>query len=436
LRRILYRGSQFPDCRHLASTFSSSTLATLATGAWPSQHGVIADIWYDPRTKSTVHASGELLLSTTLCAQVAATKYANAFVIGADPMRTGLFAGGAGVRQFWLNSRGQFTTLGETPEWLSEFNALDPIDNKHDAQWSSLEARKGAPPLRTLVFDPDHPEQFLNLYRASPFLQEAQFGLAARLIEREKLGTTEKQDFVCVIASSTAFLGYETGAKHALMREMLLALDRHLEFFMGKLDAAVGENGYNLVLAGAHGAPPAPSDETRQRMAVPGEAVASMIDKTLQGSDSGRVAKYVYPFLYLDTAGYRDPAPLRVAAARAAMQNPAVAGFYTADGACSEHDQWALRYGNSFHTKRSGDVMLSYRPEYIEEFGQGRGVSYGSLYNYDVKVPLAFYGPTFREAVFEAPAESVDIAPTLARVLGVSAPSSSVGRVLGEAFAT
>jgi arylsulfatase A-like enzyme len=85
--------------------------------------------------------------------------------------------------------------------------------------------------------------------------------------------------------------------------------------------------------------------------------------------------------------------------------------------------------------KRSGDVMLSYRPEYVEDFGAGRGVSYGSLYNYDARVPLIFYGPQFRAGVFESPVEAVDVAPTLARVIGIAEPSSAAGRVLGEALA-
>ena len=112
-----------------------------------------------------------------------------------------------------------------------------------------------------------------------------------------------------------------------------------------------------------------------------------------------------------------------------------MAGFYTAGGACSTHDEWERRFRNSFQMSRSGDVMLSYRAEYIEETGQGRGISYGSLYNYEVRVPLCFYGSPFRTGVFDAPVESVDIAPTLARLLGVSAPSSAVGRVLAEALA-
>jgi len=99
------------------------------------------------------------------------------------------------------------------------------------------------------------------------------------------------------------------------------------------------------------------------------------------------------------------------------------------------HDDWARRFRNSFHATRSGDVMLSYRPEYVESYGQGRGVSYGSLYNYDARVPLCFYGPQFRTGQFEQTVQAVDLAPTLARVMGVAPPSSSTGRVLGEALA-
>ena len=197
----------------------------------------------------------------------------------------------------------------------------------------------------------------------------------------------------------------------------------------------MGDNGFNLVLAAAHGAPPAPPEEARARMAVNGESVASLVDHSLMAAGTGRVSKYIYPFLYLDTSGFRDPEPVREAAARAAMEHAAVNGYYTAGGLCSTQDGWVSRFRNSFHPKRSGDVMLSYRPEYVEDFGQDRGVSYGSLYNYDVRVPLCFYGPQFEAGVFEAPVESVDVAPTLARAMGVAVPSSCTGRVLGEAFA-
>ena len=434
LRRILSKGAHFPDCRHLASSFSASTIATLATGAWPAQHGIVADSWYDRAARSAVPASQEALLATTLAAQVAAGPDTRTYVIGMDATQSALFAGTPEARQFWMNPRGQFTTLGNPPDWLVEFNSQRPLDNAHNAPWMAIGARSGAPPLRTLTYDADHPRQFLDLFHASPLGQAAQFELLARLIEKERLGQRDTFDFVCLIAGSTARLGYETGGRSPLMRQMVLQLDRQLEYLLGCLKGAPGENAFNLVLAGAHGAPPAPAAETRARMAVPGESVAQTVDRALLSSGLGRVTRYLYPFLYLDTSGSFDPEPVRLAAGNAALEHPAVAGFYTAGGFCSTNDGWRERFRNSFHPTRSGDVMLSYRPEYVEDYGQGGGISYGSLYNYDVRVPLCFYGPQFPAAVFESPVQSVDVAPTLARAMGVAPPSSSDGRVLGEAF--
>src|SRR5882762_8183975 len=54
LRRAMYRVAHFPDCRHLASTFPATSLTTLATGAWPSQHGIVADRWFDRATKGPI----------------------------------------------------------------------------------------------------------------------------------------------------------------------------------------------------------------------------------------------------------------------------------------------------------------------------------------------------------------------------------------------
>ena len=437
LRQILSKGAHFPDCRHLASTFTSSAITTLATGAWPAQHGIVADSWYDRAVKGPVGASQEALQATTITAQVAAEPpdSMRAYVIGLDAPHAALFAGTSGAHQYWMDRRGQFTTLGEPPKWLVEYNALRPLDNFHDTKWMAVHAKSGAPPLRTLTYDPDHPERFLDLFQASPFAQGEQFQFLANLVEKEGLGQGDSFDFVCLLVGSGARLGYEVGARSALMRQMVLKLDEQLEYLLTRFKSAPGENAFNLVLAGGHGVPPEPPEDSRKRMAVAGEGVAQAVDRVLLATGAGRVTRYIYPFLYLDTSGFRDPEPLRRAAGQAALSHPAVAGFYTAGGYCSTDDGWRERFRNSFHHARSGDVMLSYLPEYVEDFGQGRGISYGSLYNYDARVPLCFYGPQFTAGVFESTVQSVDVAPTLARVMGVAQPSTSQGRVLGEAFA-
>jgi hypothetical protein len=436
-RRLMEKGAYFPDCRHLASTFPASSIATLATGAWPAQHGIVADAWYDRPTKNRVPASDEGLLATTLAAQVAADPRARVSVVSLEALHGSLLAGSSDVRQYWMDDAGQFATLGDPQDWLTAWNGQRSLASYHDQKWTALNPRTpDAPPLRTLTYLPERPKEFLALYRSSPFALQAQFELVAELIAKEKLGLGNTLDFLCILTGSTGLLGYETGGGRApLMQQMALHLDRHIETLLNLLTKSLGEKGFNLVLTAAHGAPQEPLPELRDRMAVKGEVLAQAVEHKLAASGSGHVEKYLYPFLYLDASGFRDPEPIRVAAGRAALETPAVANFYTAGGACSVQDEWKRRFRNSFHPTRSGDVMLSYQAEYVEEFGEGRGISYGSLYGYDVRVPLFFYGPQFHPSVFESPVESIDVAPTLARLMGVPAPSSSMGRVLGEAFA-
>ncbi len=394
----------------------------------------MAGSWYDRGSRKAVPASDELLSATTLAAQVAGPQ-TRVFVVALETWQGALFAGTPAAQRYWMDDSGHFVTLGEPPDWLENYNSQTSLENLHNAKWTAVGAKADAPALRVLNFSPDRPGEFLALYRSSPFAQNAQFDFVSELIARASIGQQNTFDFLCVLLGSTSRLGYETGAAGPLMQQMILHVDQRLESLLAPLTKTTGESGFSLVFAGAHGAPPRPAAELRNRMVVSGESLAQAVERNLNASGMGHVEKYVYPFLYLDTSGFRDPEPLRQAAARAAMQNPAVAGYYTGGGACSVHNEWERRFRNSFHPIRSGDVMLSYRPEYVEEYGQGRGVSYGSLYNYDAQVPLCFYGPQFFADVFETPVESVDVAPTLARVMGAAPPSSSVGRVLGEALA-
>jgi hypothetical protein len=174
--------------------------------------------------------------------------------------------------------------------------------------------------------------------------------------------------------------------------------------------------------------------------------VARSIDQALSarydvgGRRKQYVERYLYPFLYLRVEqlqrAYIDLREARVTAGQAALSVPGVVGYYTADGDCSHSGDWLRRFRNSFHAVRSGDVMLAYGPEYVEDYADGRGVSYGSLYNYDSRVPMILYGTPFIGDVFETPIEPVDLAPTLARVTGTAWPSSASGRVLSEALAS
>jgi hypothetical protein len=64
-----------------------------------------------------------------------------------------------------------------------------------------------------------------------------------------------------------------------------------------------------------------------------------------------------------------------------------------------------------------------------------KGTDHTSPYNYDTHVPLVIFGIPFAPGTYRTNVEPIDLAPTLASLLGINAPTHSVGRVLTEALA-
>ena len=66
----------------------------------------------------------------------------------------------------------------------------------------------------------------------------------------------------------------------------------------------------------------------------------------------------------------------------------------------------------------------------------GGGTTHFSPWSYDRHVPLGFYGAPFTPGIYHGRVQPVDLAATLASVLGVNQPSASVGNVLTQAIHT
>jgi hypothetical protein len=93
---------------------------------------------------------------------------------------------------------------------------------------------------------------------------------------------------------------------------------------------------------------------------------------------------------------------------------------------------WGRRYLNSFSPEGGWWVMGVPEPYTI---GQVHGADHTSPYTYDTHVPLALYGLPFQPGTYRTHSEPIDLAATLASLLGINAPTHSVGRVLTEALA-
>jgi hypothetical protein len=81
----------------------------------------------------------------------------------------------------------------------------------------------------------------------------------------------------------------------------------------------------------------------------------------------------------------------------------------------------------SFNRERSGDVYFRSKPFWVE---RKTGTNHGTPYNYDVSVPLVWFGVGVKPGTYPQAVGVEDIAPTLARILGVLAPPQSQGRTL------
>ena len=96
------------------------------------------------------------------------------------------------------------------------------------------------------------------------------------------------------------------------------------------------------------------------------------------------------------------------------------------------HTETGLRYEHSYSPLGGWYVFAAPAPYTVES---GSGTDHISPYSYDTHVPLAFYGIPFQPGNYRTHAEPVDLAVTLASLLGINAPSSAIGRVLTEALA-
>jgi arylsulfatase A-like enzyme len=84
---------------------------------------------------------------------------------------------------------------------------------------------------------------------------------------------------------------------------------------------------------------------------------------------------------------------------------------------------------NDLDAQRSGDVILVPRPGVQTSYNPGRGSMHGTHYEYDVHVPLVFWGSGVKPGSSDAAATPYDLAPTVGQWLGVSLPTG-VGKSL------
>ena len=85
----------------------------------------------------------------------------------------------------------------------------------------------------------------------------------------------------------------------------------------------------------------------------------------------------------------------------------------------------------SMYDGRSGDILIRLANHHINSSSEF-GTSHGTPWEGDRHVPMLWLGSTVAKGVYDDSLHVVDLAPTLATMLGLDIPSTMAGHVIGK----
>ena len=469
-RLLLDHGANFTDCNYdYANTRTAPGHATLFTGAYSNDHGIAANEWWDPKKKKMVTsvedddtklvgvpgentgASPHNLLADTLGDELklATQGKSRVFALSLKDRAAVLPGGFAADAAYWIEPKsGAWVTSTyyrpELPKWAQDFNSGNRAAKYWDRDWKNNSGEI----LRSTAHRKSKDGSDAGFYEvvgSTPFANEYELEFAKELVVYEKLGAGEATDLLAISLSANDILGHQVGPDSPEMAAMALALDRELADFFAFLGHQVGLANTWIALSADHGISALPAAAKNLRIPaanleagkLEAQINAALATKFSPGHP-GSYIKFDYPVAWLDqdsfVAAHVKEREAETAAGEA-MKQAGMRDYFTksqlADG---EVPNTALgkKFLHSYTPEGSWYVMGV--PE-IYTVGFARGTDHASPYTYDTHVPLAFYGLPFHPGTFRTHAEPVDLAVTLASLLGINAPTHAVGRVLTEALA-
>ncbi len=467
-RILLDRGAYFPNCNYnYANTRTAPGHATLFTGAYSNGHGIVANEWWDQKRKRVVTsvededtklvgaegkagASPHNLLADTLGDELklATQNKARVFGISLKDRAAVLPAGFAGDAAYWIEPKtGAWITStyyrDALPQWVKDFNSSRPA-KYWDREWKDSQGRLLASTAHRKSKDGSD-GGFYEVIGSTTYGNEYEFEFARELVVYENIGRGPATDLLTISLSPNDILGHQVGTDSPEMRQMALDLDGNLADFFNFLGHQIGLADVWIVLSADHGVSSLP--DVVKKLHIPAanlgaNTIENQINKALAAKFSpGHPAPYVkldYPLAWLDSdafaAAHVRERDAEVAVGEA-MKQAGMRDYFTKSQLAlgeAPNTEWGRKYLNSYSPEGSWYVMGV--PE-IYAVGPARGTDHASPYTYDTHVPLAFYGLPFRQGTYRTSVEPVDMAATLASLLGINAPTHSVGRVLTEALA-
>jgi hypothetical protein len=261
------------------------------------------------------------------------------------------------------------------------------------------------------------------------------------------LGVGPAPDLLVVSLSANDLVGHAYGPRSHEAEDALARLDESLGDFLVALEKRVGKQRLFTVLTSDHGVLPLPEWLSQIGQATcPLEggrqsSQALLADMQLKlNLRFERPDGVPGPWAFISGTGLRvnrelvtelgvDLSSVFTAIKEVLEESQAIERVWSDDDLFDSKSEIAKYYQRSLDPDRSPDLHVQLAAGCLIR-GKPYGTSHGTPHAYDREIPLVFMGPGVEPGAVKGPAFSVDIGPTLGRVLGLTLPDGLDGRVL------
>ncbi|WP_017220426.1 alkaline phosphatase family protein [Moritella dasanensis] len=364
-RYLMDQGAYFTNANYEhANTETIVGHVSLATGAPPSVHGMVGNVWFDRSkdrlvynvedsnynmltkgagvnketevdpTQKVAKKDGRSplpMLSSTFSDELSIATNGQAKIFSVSVKDRGAISlGGDNGKAFWFSkSKHQFVTSNyyyqQYPEWVNAWNQQDLAASYGDKAWTLSQPESTYAPA---VGNGDHKvglagfskhfphpygpakgKYFGTLLTLSPAGDELTADFAKTILKEEKLGQDNITDYLSVSFSSTDYVSHMFGPSTRETEDNLIRLDRTLADLFSNIDNQVGLKNVVIAFSADHGVPEAApvSQDTGDHDAhyfEQDKITNPALDARLQqafGLGNELIRLYAQPYIYLNT---------------------------------------------------------------------------------------------------------------------------------------
>jgi predicted AlkP superfamily pyrophosphatase or phosphodiesterase len=485
-RTLLAEGAVFTRAAYpYLNTDTCAGHFTISTGTFPRTHGMVGNNWWDADARRLIECTDDVqappvsygrpsklgksavrLMVPTFADELRKQKAGARTVSVSLKARAAIgLSGRGGDAVIWFDESagvGSFTTsrafaarpvpavraIIASDSFETDFGKLWTLRDPHNT-YRNADAGVGERPRQpwTGLFPHEirgrtgSRDDAVALWRASPFSDAYLGRLAARLSDAFQLGRREATDLLGVSLSATDTVGHPFGPGSREVEDTAARQDDVIGGLIAHLDARVGRDRYVLALVADHGVADVPVTRGAGRVAQ--EDVRERIEDILTTRLGPAPAKTRYILSATDIIDFapgvferiRADASLMSSIERAVTAIPGVERVLRNDMLSEQSPDRIVRAVALTHfTGRTGDLTIITKPNWtLGGRASAEAGSHGAPYEYDQHVPLILFGAGIKAGRYEREATPADIAPTLARVAGITM-SKAEGRVLSEAL--